>query len=126
MSAADLVITPLPLWAEALVGLLLLISGLLALISALGLHRLRSFFMRMHAPAITAALGVWAVAGASILYFSLRQGRLELQSWLIIILLAVTAPVTTVLLARAALFRQRTQEIASRASSKSSSGPGTI
>lgn len=126
MSAADLVIPPLPLWAEALVGLLLLISGLLALISALGLHRLRSFFMRMHAPAITSALGVWAVAMASILYFSLRQERLELQSWLIIILLAVTAPVTTVLLARAALFRQRTQDIASRASSKSSSGPGTI
>lgn len=116
----------LPLWAEALVGLLLLISGLLALISALGLHRLRSFFMRMHAPAITSALGVWAVAMASILYFSLRQERLELQSWLIIILLAVTAPVTTVLLARAALFRQRTQGRVPQDTSSASSEPGTI
>ncbi|QPF73902.1 Na+/H+ antiporter subunit G [Roseateles sp. DAIF2] len=101
--------TPLPLWAEILVGALLLLSGVLALISALGLHRLPNFFSRMHAPAITAALGVWAVALASILYFSLHHGRLELQSWLIILLLAVTAPVTTTLLARAALFRKRTE-----------------
>ncbi|HEX2009721.1 MAG TPA: monovalent cation/H(+) antiporter subunit G [Roseateles sp.] len=111
---------PLPLWAEALIGLLLLASGLLALISALGLQRLPSFFLRMHAPAITAALGVWAVALASILYFSLRQGRLELQSWLIILLLAVTAPVTTTLLARAALFRKRGEAGAERAD------PGTM
>ncbi len=35
------------------------------------------------------------------------EGRLALHAWLIIILLAVATPVTTALLARAALFRRR-------------------
>lgn len=97
----------LSLGVEALVALLLLLSGVLALIGAIGLLRLKSFFQRMHAPAVTTSLCIWCVALASIIYFSARESRLELQAWLIIILLAITAPVTTSLLARAALFRQR-------------------
>mgnify|MGYP000899187582 CR=1 FL=1 len=100
--------SPLPLWVELLVALLLLASGLLALIGAIGLLRMKTFFQRMHAPAVTTSLCIWCVALASIVYFSARHGRLELQAWLIVILLAVTAPITTSLLARAALFRQRT------------------
>lgn len=97
----------LPLWVELIVALLLLASGALALIGALGLLRLKTFFQRMHAPAVTTSLCIWCVAVAAIVYFSARDGRLELQAWLIMILLAVTAPITTSLLARAALFRQR-------------------
>ncbi len=100
----------LPLWVEILVALLLLASGALALISAIGLLRLKTFFQRMHAPAVTTSLCTWCVALASIVYFSVRESSLGLQSWLIIILLAVTAPIATSLLARAALFRQRTEE----------------
>ncbi len=98
----------LSLWVEILVALLLLASGALALIGAVGLLRLKTFFQRMHAPAVTTSLCIWCVAVAAIVYFSARDGRLELQAWLIMILLAVTAPITTSLLARAALFRQRT------------------
>lgn len=92
---------------EAIVGVLLLLSGAISLIGALGLLRLRDFFLRMHAPSLAYTLGSWAVALASILHFSFGAGRLSLHAWLIIILLSITAPVTTVLLARATLFRER-------------------
>jgi multicomponent K+:H+ antiporter subunit G len=92
---------------ELLVSLLLLASGVLALAAAVGLWRLPDFFLRMHAPSLATTLGSWLVTLASILAFTTGPTRLSLHVWLIVILLAITAPVTTVLLARAALFRQR-------------------
>ena len=92
---------------DMVVSLLLLASGGLALAGALGLWRLPDFFMRMHAPSLAITLGSWMVTLASVVAFSTGPTRLSLHVWLIIMLLAVTAPVTTVLLARAALFRQR-------------------
>ena len=62
----------------------------------------------MHPPALASTLGAWCVCLASILYFSwLKQGPV-LHAWLIPVLLSITVPVTTLLLARAALFRKRT------------------
>lgn len=97
----------LPFWVELLVAALLLLSSLFALSGAVGLIRLKAFFQRMHPPAMASTLGTWCVALASILYFSaLKQGPV-LHAWLIPILMAITVPVTTLLLARAALFRKR-------------------
>ena len=96
-----------PAGLEALVALLLLASGLLSLVGALGLVRLKDFFQRMHPPALATTFGSWCAALASALYFSAFDGGLSLHAWLIVILLAITAPVTTTLLARAALFRRR-------------------
>lgn len=93
--------------ADMLVAILLLLSGALALAGGLGLWRLPDFFLRMHAPALAITLGSWAVTLASIVHFTAGAGELRLHVWLVIILLSITAPVTTVLLARAALFRQR-------------------
>jgi multicomponent K+:H+ antiporter subunit G len=107
--------TALPLWVEILVALLLLSSGALTLIGAIGLLRLKTFFQRMHAPAVATSLCIWCVALASIIYFSVRESRLELQPWLIMILLAITGPITNSLLARAALFRKRTEKPAEMA-----------
>ena len=95
------------IWIDALVALLLVASGLLSLTAALGLVRLPDFFQRMHPPALATTLGAWCVTLASIVHFSALEARLALQPWLIIMLLAITAPVTTTLLARAALFRKR-------------------
>lgn len=44
---------------------------------------------------------------ATIVHFSLREGSLALHTRLVIMLLSITAPVTAMLLARAALFRHR-------------------
>ena len=94
-------------WSELLVALLLLASGIVVLLAALGLVRLPDFFLRMHAPALASTLAAWIVTLASIVHFSSRGGGVALHTWLIIIVLAITAPVTTIVLARAALFRRR-------------------
>ena len=97
----------LPLAGEIAVAVLLLASGVLVLTAALGLWRLADFFQRMHAPSLANTLAAWSVSVASIVHFSLLEGRLSPHVVVINVLLAITAPVTTVLLARAALFRRR-------------------
>ncbi|MBK1689669.1 monovalent cation/H(+) antiporter subunit G [Rubrivivax gelatinosus] len=94
-------------WTELLVAVLLLASGGVVLTAALGLWRLPDFFARMHAPALASTLAAWLVAAATILHFSTREGELSLHVWLAVALLSITAPVTTIVLARAALFRRR-------------------
>ena len=94
-------------FSEIVVALLLLASGAVVLAAALGLWRLPDFFARMHAPALASTLAAWIVTLASIVHFSVRAGELSLHVWLIIIILSITAPVTTIVLARAALFRRR-------------------
>lgn len=97
----------MPVWVEILTGLLLLSSSLFALTGALGLLRLKDFFQRMHPPALASTLGAWCVALASIVYFSALKSEPVIHAWLIPVLLAITVPVTTLLLARTALFRKR-------------------
>lgn len=97
----------MPLWVEMIVAVLLVLSSLFALIGAIGLLRMKDFFQRMHPPALASTLGAWCVALASIIYFSVLKSAPVLHGWLIPILLAITVPVTTLLLARTALFRKR-------------------
>lgn len=97
----------LPLWIEAIVALLLLVSAVFTLAAAWGLVRLGNFFQRMHPPALVYVWASWCVTFASIIYFSAQSHGPQLHVWLIIILLSITVPVTTVLLSRAALFRGR-------------------
>lgn len=109
MSAAAL---PVPLWAEILVSLLLLASAVFTLAAAIGVVRLQSFFQRMHPPALIYTGAAWCVTLASITYFSAQGHGLVLHVWIIIILLSITVPIATVLLARAALFRNRQERLA--------------
>lgn len=97
----------LSLWVEIPVAILLVLSGVFALIGALGLLRMKDYFQRMHPPALASTLGAWCVALASIICFSELKTTAVVHAWLIPILLAITVPVTTLLLARAALFRKR-------------------
>lgn len=96
-----------PFWVEAVVSGLLVSSGLFVLVSAIGFVRLSDFFLRMHPPALAYTLGSWTVAAAGVLYFSTIESRLVVHPWLIPIALSITVPVTTLLLARLALFRRR-------------------
>ena len=91
----------LPVWADVLIGVLLIISGLLSFTGALGLVRIREFFTRLH------PLALWCVAAALVLCFSFTYQTLMLRAWLVVVFMAITVPVTVVLLARAALFRRR-------------------
>ncbi len=97
----------LSLWVEMAVAILLVLSSLFTLIGAVGLLRMKDYFQRMHPPALASTLGAWCVALASIIYFSALKSAPVLHAWLIPVLLSITVPVTTLLLARAALFRKR-------------------
>lgn len=97
----------IPLWVEAAVALLLALSGVFVVVSAIGFVRLQDFFLRMHPPALAYTFGSWCVTLAAILYFSTLEAKLALYPLLISIMLCITVPVTTLLLARVALFRRR-------------------
>ena len=98
---------PVAAWAEGVVALFVLASGVLAVIGGIGLLRLRQFFERMHPPALASTLAAWSAALASVVYFSALEMQLALYPLIVNLLLAITTPVTTVLLARAALLRKR-------------------
>jgi len=87
---------------EGLVSFLLVAGGAFALIGAIGLVRLPDFLMRLHAPTKATTLGVGSVLLASLLYF-LGSGRPVVHELLITLFLFVTAPVSALMLARAAL-----------------------
>ncbi|MFY7863343.1 Na+/H+ antiporter subunit G [Roseateles sp.] len=100
--------TALPWWIEVPVALLLVASGVFVFVAAVGVVRFKTFFMRMHPPALAFTIASWCVTLASIVYFSALEQSLALHAWLIIIFLSMTVPVTTIMLSRAALFRSRT------------------
>ncbi|MBS0390945.1 MAG: monovalent cation/H(+) antiporter subunit G [Proteobacteria bacterium] len=102
MSAAAL-----PLWLDVTVSALVLAGALIAFLGSLGLLRLKTYFERVHAPAIIATLGCWCILHASLVYFSATGDGLALHLLLIALFVAVTVPVTSVFLMRAALFRAR-------------------
>lgn len=96
-----------PLWIEIVVSVLLLASGLACVVGAIGILRMKHFIQRMHPATLAFTAGSWGAGLGSVVYFSAVQEKLALHAWLIIILLSITAPVTTVFLARAGLFRAR-------------------
>ena len=97
----------LPLWLDISVSLLVLAGAVIAFLGSLGLLRLKSYFERVHAPAIIATMACWCVMHATLLYFSMTGEGLALHALLIALFVAVTVPVTNIFLMRAALFRAR-------------------
>jgi multicomponent K+:H+ antiporter subunit G len=97
----------LPAWAAALTALLLLGGAALTLIGSFGLLRLGSFYDRVHAPTLGTTLGIGGVLLASMLLFSVLETRLVVHELLIALFTVLTTPVTLILLARAALYRDR-------------------
>ena len=99
----------LPLWASILVSVLVVLGALLTLIGCLGLARFDSFYARIHAPTLGTSFGVLLILLGSITYFSVTAQRLAVHEVLIFIFVSVTTPVTLMLLARAALYRDRAE-----------------
>jgi multicomponent K+:H+ antiporter subunit G len=100
-------VADLPAWAALPTALLLLLGAGLAFTGSLGLLRLKSFYERVHAPTLGTTLGIGCVLIASIIFSSALQTRLVLHEVLIAAFMVVTTPVTLMLLARAALYRDR-------------------
>jgi len=100
----------LPLWAELLVAFFLLLGSALTLLGAIGTLQFRTFYERVHAPTLGTTWGAGGILIASMLYFSVLQSRPVLHELLITAFVTVTTPVTLMLLARAALYRDRSEE----------------
>lgn len=97
----------LPLWVAILVAFFLVVGSGLTLLGAIGLLKFESFYQRIHAPTLGTTWGAGGILLASIILFSALQSRPVLHEILIAIFIVVTTPVSLMLLARSALFRDR-------------------
>ena len=98
-------LSDLPGWAALVAALLLFVGASIVLIGALGLLRLRTFYQRIHGPAITITLGTGCVLLASMVVFTAAQSRLVVHELIIAGFLLATAPVVSMLIMRAAVYR---------------------
>lgn len=94
-----------PLMAEIVTATLLIGGAAITLIGSTGLLRFKSFYQRVHAPTLGTTLGTAFVALASMVYFSAIEGRLVVHELLIIAFVAMTTPISLMVLIRAAVFR---------------------
>lgn len=100
-------IETLPLWAAIPIAVLLVIGSTLTLLGNIGLLRFRTFYERLHAPTLGVSWGTAAIILASMLMFSLHLGRPVIHELIVGVFVMITAPVTLMLLGRAALRRDR-------------------
>jgi multicomponent K+:H+ antiporter subunit G len=99
----------MPLWAAIPVGGLLVIGAFLTLVGAIGFLRLGTFYERIHAPTLGTSGGIGAIMIASMIFFSTATRSLVIHELLIGVFITVTTPITFMLLARAALHRDRAE-----------------
>ena len=99
----------LPSWAAIVVGFLVFVGAVITLLGAAGLLRLHSFYERVHAPTLGATSGMASILAGSALCFSVLQTRPVIHEILIALFVTLTTPVTLMLLARAAIYRDRSE-----------------
>ena len=99
----------LPLWAAVIVGVCVLLGATITLIGAFGLIRMNRFYDRVHPPTLGMTLGAGFILLASTTCFSVLQSRPVLHELLILVFITTTTPITLMLLARAALYRDRSE-----------------
>lgn len=100
----------IPVWVAILVSLLAVTGAFLTLMGCIGLARFKAFYQRIHAPTIGTSFGSLTILLASMLYFSVLRERPVLHEVIIFVFVSLTTPVTLVLLARAALYRDRAEQ----------------
>ena len=100
----------IPLWAAIPVGGLLVVGAFLTLIGAVGFLRLGTSYERIHAATLGTSGGIGAIMIASMIFFSASMQSLVIHELLIGVFVTVTTTVTFMLLARAALHRDRAEQ----------------
>ena len=99
----------IPILVALLTAILLVSGAAITLAGALGLLRLGSFYQRVHAPTLGTTLGTACIALASMIYFSALGSRPVLHEVLILLFVTVTTPITLMVLVRAAVFRDESE-----------------
>lgn len=88
--------------AEWLLAALVLTASFFILAGAIGLTRFPDFYMRLHAPTKASTLGVGGLLIAS-MGMAVLQGQWHVSELLITLFIFITAPISTNLMAQAAL-----------------------
>jgi multicomponent K+:H+ antiporter subunit G len=101
------VLAGVPAWVALVIGVLVFAGALLACIGSAGLLRLTTFYRRVHAPTLGSTLGMYLVLAGTIVFFWAGAGRPALHVILIGVCVTLTTPISLILLARAALERDR-------------------
>lgn len=104
-------VSVLPPWVAILTAIFLLVGATFTLAGSVGLLRLGSFYERVHPPTLGNTLGTACILAASVLYFSVQQSRPVLHEVLIAVFTLITTPITLMVLVRAALFRDRLENM---------------
>ena len=99
----------LPGWVALLVSAFLVVGAGLTLVGTIGFARLPTFYERIHAPTLGTSWGTGGIVMASMIFFTVLSTRPVVHEILIGIFVTVTTPVTLMLLARAALHRDRSE-----------------
>lgn len=102
----------MPPWLALVVSVLVLAGALLACIGSAGLLRLTTFYRRVHAPTLGTTLGMYLLLTGTIVFFWAGEGRPALHVILIGVCISLTTPISLMLLARAALERDRREGVA--------------
>ncbi|HKU79797.1 MAG TPA: monovalent cation/H(+) antiporter subunit G [Rhodanobacteraceae bacterium] len=97
----------MPAWVALMIGVLVSVGALLACIGSAGLLRLTTFYRRVHAPTLGTTLGMYLVLAGTIVFFWAGEGKPALHVILIGVCVSITTPISLMLLARAALERDR-------------------
>lgn len=92
-------------FAELLVSIFLVISGIFGFVGSYGLVKLKDPLQRLHAPTKATTLGVGGVLIASMIYFYAKTGHISVHELLITLFLFLTAPITANFIAKAYMAR---------------------
>lgn len=88
---------------EVVISVLVVFGSFIMLIGSIGLAKFPDFFSRLHAPTKASTLGVGCILTASMIFFSIQLGHVNLKEALISMFLLITAPVAAHMLAKAGL-----------------------
>lgn len=99
-----------PLWAAIVGSAFLLLGAALTVLGTIGLVRLQTFYDRIHAPTLGTSWGAAGMILGSMIIFSAASFRPVIHEILIGVFVTVTTPVTLMMLARASLYRDRSEQ----------------
>lgn len=95
----------MPIVAELLIAILLVISGIFGFVGSYGLIKLQDPMQRLHAPTKATTLGIGGVLIASMIYFVVKTGHISVHELIISLFLFLTAPITANFIAKTFMAR---------------------
>lgn len=97
----------LPMWAGIPTIILLITSGILAIVGSSSLVRFKDFYSRLHPPVLVSTFSTICVLCASVLAFSAIGEHFATHEILIALFLVITLPISSISLMQAALYRDQ-------------------